>query len=199
MNVASTPATKAWLTSPAKRWTQSEFHTLPEGPPYYELEEGELIEMVRPRGRHQQIILRIGGALDDYVIRNRLGRVWPEVEVDITSTQTYVPDLSFLTNDHLDKFVDDLRIVGAPDLVVEILSPATAARDETKKLKTYQQAGVPWYWIINPDVLTVLEYKHTPDGYLLSQVVETGDEFAPGVFPGLIFNLAKLMDEVIGE
>ena len=71
-------ATQA-VTSPLiieRRWTQTEFRRLPEGPPYYELEEGELIEMPRPRRIHQAIIKKLLVALDQYLTRQPIGDVW---------------------------------------------------------------------------------------------------------------------------
>lgn len=180
-----------------KRWTQVEFHELPEGPPYYELEDGELIEMARPELRHQKVVTKLLLALSPYVEQNKLGEVWPEVEVDITPTNIYVPDLCFLAADHLHQIEDGKRIVGPPDLVVELLSPSTAARDLATKLQTYQQAGVPWYWIVVTDLLVIQEYQNTPEGYLLSQGIAPGEVFSPRLFPGLSFNLAEMMGEEV--
>jgi Uma2 family endonuclease len=186
---------KAKVTRPRTGWTQAEFRRLPEGPPYYELEDGVLIEMARPRGRHQKIASELIAVLVPFLKQNNLGVIWPEVEVDITPTRTYVPDLSYLSHDHLDRFVEDVAIVGPPDLVVEISSPSTAARDNSIKLETYQQTGVPWCWIIDTETLVIHEYKNTAEGYLLAKIVAPGAAFAPAIFPGLTFNLAELMGE----
>jgi Uma2 family endonuclease len=80
--------------------TQAEFHELPEGPPYLEFEEGELIPMPRPHGRHQDIVAALVSVVPAYVARNQLGKFWVEIEVDLTEELTYVPDLAFLTTEH---------------------------------------------------------------------------------------------------
>jgi Uma2 family endonuclease len=195
---STTPALTKDLLS-KKEWTQAEFHQLPEGPPYYELEDGELIEMPRPRLRHQEIVGHLFAVISTYVRENELGKVWPEVEVDITSTKTYVPDLIFVAVENLDRIEDDKYFVGPPDLVVEMLSPSTAARDKSQKLKTYQKAGVPWYWLIEPDSLLIYEYKNTPDGYLLAEILVSPEVFSPQLFPDLTINLAPLMGELSAE
>ena len=176
-----------------RRWTAAEYRRLPEGPPYYELEDGELIEMVRPRGKHQKIIGRLFALLDEFVEREKLGEVWPEVAVQLSPTRIYIPDLSFLLTENLNRFAEDVTIQGPPDLAVEIVSPSTAARDRSHKLHTYYQTGVPWYWLVESDPLLITEYRHTAEGYLVSQTAPAADEFAPALFPGLTFRLADLL------
>lgn len=176
-----------------RRWTAAEFRRLPEGPPYYELEDGELIEMARPRGRHQEIVGNLFAVIRDYLRREGLGKVWPEVEVELSETRIYVPDLSFLLTANLSRFADDVTIQGPPDLTVEVISPSTASRDRSKKLRAYYQAGVPWYWLVESDTLLITEFRHTADGYLVNQTAAATDEFAPALFPGLAFRMADLL------
>ncbi len=178
-----------------RRWTQADYRRLPEGPPYYELEDGELIEMVRPRGRHQRLILRLGGLLEAYLRQQPIGEIWPEVAVFLTPRHVYVPDLSFLLAENLGRFADDVAIEGPPDLVVEVISPSTAARDKAHKFRVYHAAGVPWYWLVETDSLLITEYRHTAEGYLVSQITPPADSFAPALFPGLSFRMADLFGE----
>ena len=196
--MATQPATST-RTVIQRLWTQEEYWRLPEGPPYYELEDGELIEMVRPRGRHQLIIGRLFGAIDSYLAKERLGSVWPEVAVYLSPRHVYIPDLSFLLTDNLGRFADDVAIAGPPDLVVEVISPSTASRDKAHKLRVYYAAGVPWYWLVEAESLLVTEYRYTPDGYLVNQIVSPDDVFNPALFPGLALPLAELVGAPPGE
>ena len=175
-----------------RRWTAAEYRRLPEGPPYYEFEDGELIEMVRPRGRHQRLILRLGATLEAYLSQQPIGEVWPEVAVFLTPRHIYVPDLSFLLTENLGRFADDVTIEGPPDLVIEIISPSTASRDKAHKLRVYHAAGVLWYWLVETESLLITEYRHTQDGYLLNQIVPPSEPFAPALFSGLSFRMADL-------
>lgn len=176
-----------------RRWTIAEYLRLPEGPPYYEFEDGELIEMVRPRGRHQKLIGKLFATLDEFTRREKIGEVWPEVAVLLTPRHVYVPDLSFLLTENLGRFADDVAIQGPPDLVVEVISPSTASRDKAQKLRVYHAAGVPWYWLVETESLLITEYRHTPDGYLVNQIVPPDEPFAPALFPGLSINMAELL------
>jgi Uma2 family endonuclease len=189
-DVTTRPATN---TVVQRRWTQAEYRRLPEGPPYYELEDGQLIEMIRPRGRHQRLILRLGAIVEAYLQQQPIGEIWPEVAVFLTPRHVYVPDLSFLLTENLGRFADDVAIEGPPDLVVEVLSPSTASRDKAQKLRVYHAAGVPWYWLVEMESLLLTEYRHTPDGYLVSQIVPPDDVFSPALFPGLGFRLIDLV------
>ena len=174
-----------------------EYFALPEGRPNYEYEEGELVLMNPPHGRHQELMLALGGEIRQHAIKMKLGRIWPELEVHLPKQRrVYIPDLVFLTTKHLNRYsTEGGRMVGVPDLVVEILSPGTAQRDRTHKLRVYQRAGVTWYWIVEPSDLTIEEYRLTPEGYLLAQSVAAGEVFSPGVFPELKIDLAALVGE----
>ncbi len=197
MGIAVAPAAKREKSPKRKEkvWTQAELRLLPEGPPFFELEEGVLLEMARPRGRHQEIVGLVFSVITPFLRQQKLGKIWPEVEVDLTPTITYVPDLSYLATEHLTRFANDIAIQGSPDLVVEVLSPSTAVRDKSRKLITYQKTAVPWYWLIDEDLL-IIEYKNTPEGFLLTQIVAPPDPFTPQLFPGLTINLAELMGEL---
>jgi len=188
--MATRPATSPLIIQ--RLWTQEEYRRVPEGPPYYELDEGELIEMVRPRGRHQLIIGRLFSVLDRFLSEQRIGVVYPEVAVFLSPRHVYIPDLSFLLTEHSDRFADDVAIQGPPDLAVEVMSPSTASRDKAQKLRAYHAAGVPWYWLVEVDSLLITEYRHTPDGYLVSQIVPPDDVFSPALFPGLSIRLLDL-------
>ncbi|MBI3363116.1 MAG: Uma2 family endonuclease [Chloroflexi bacterium] len=177
----------------AARLTLADYHALPEGPPFYEFEDGELIPMNRPTANHQVTIGVLFSVIHSHATAKSLGRIWPEVEVDLAPRRGYVPDLAFLATDHLDRLTPEGLIAGAPDLVVEILSPSTAGRDRGTKFRAYQEAGVPWLWLVDSDDLLIEEYRLTPDGYLRAQTIGPGEAFQPGLFPGLTINLTELL------
>jgi Uma2 family endonuclease len=178
-----------------KRVTLEEFWRIPEGPPNFEFEDGELIPMVSPHGNHQEILSVLLVALRPHIIQNKLGKIWPEIDVHLPNVnRVYIPNLVYLSAANMAIFTQpDGKIHGTPDLVVELLSPSTKRRDRTTKQKVYQKAGVRWYWIVDVDDLTIEELKLTPDGYLIAQSIPRGHKFAPGLFPGLEIDLAELM------
>lgn len=179
--------------------TLDEFWDLPEGPPNYEFEDGEVIEMVSPHGRHQDVLLALGAELRAHILKNKSGKIWLEIDTHLPNvSRVYIPDLVFLAADHLDRYSkEDGKIHGVPDLVIEVLSPSTKRRDRTTKKNVYEQAGVAWYWMVDADDLTIEECRLTPEGYLITQSVPPGKPFTPKLFLGLSFNLVELMGEEI--
>jgi Uma2 family endonuclease len=176
-----------------KPMTLEEFRALPEGPPYYEYEEGELVMAASPTPEHQDIIIELGHTLRQLVRQQQLGRVFAEVDVYLPDGRIYIPDLAFLTADRLHLLgPDDRKIHGSPDLVVEVTS-STPERDRVHKFRVYYDNGVPWYWIIDSNTLAIEEYHATPQGYLRTASVAVGEEFQPQLFPGLTLNLASLL------
>ena len=178
--------------------TLEEFYALPEGPPDYEFEEGKLIDMPRPHPRHQAILRELVAEITIYLRSKPIGTIWPEVDVQISRSRVYAPDLVFLAAENRERFPQrEGRIVGAPDLVVEIVSPSSASRDRVAKFNAYRQAGVPWYWLVDGESLVVEEFQLTSVGYLAIARVAAGGTFQPQLFPGLQINLANLLGEPV--
>ncbi len=184
------------LEKTGRKMTLAEFLSLPPGPPHIEFEDGEVIEMPPARPGHQKVVLRLGSVIDAHVRGQRLGEVWPEVGVQVSPTRIYVPDLVYLSRERMNLLHPEDGIVhGAPDLVVEILSPYGIRRDRLTKLTAYHRAGVTWYWIVDPEDLTIEEYHHSPEGYVRVAGADAGEVFRPGLFPGLEIDLQKLIEE----
>lgn len=202
MAVALKPMIETRAPAPPVRpaLTLADFDALPEGPPDYEFDGGELVAMPRPHPRHQAILRELSTEITIYLRTHSIGTSWPEIDVQLSRRRVFVPDLVFLAHEHQDRYSAERgRIVGAPDLAVEILSPASAGRDRIDKFNAYREAGVPWYWLIDSQSLTVEEYRLTPEGYLASARVAAGDEFTPQLFPGLQINLASLLGETVAS
>ena len=122
----------------------------------YELLNGELILSPSPREIHQHILsvlhLRIGA----FARERNLGKVYfSPFDVVLSDTDVVQPDLLFISSERTEIITPD-NVRGAPDLVVEILSPATAERDRTLKLDLYAKHGVKEYWIVDPDSRTIM-------------------------------------------
>ena len=132
-----------------------------------ELLRGKLFKMSpAPREIHQRVLNEINFELMSF-FRNKACRVYPapfDVRIPAkgtkgtTDNQIYTivqPDLCVVCD--LEK-IDGRGCIGAPDLVVEILSPSNSRKDLKDKYEIYQEAGVPEYWIVDPDHQNVLLY-----------------------------------------
>lgn len=130
--------------------TYNDYSMLPEGAPY-QLIGGELIMTPSPLTYHQRISKRLEFLLYDYVEKkNSLGEVFDApMDVYFEDTEVYQPDLIFISRERL-AIIGEQKIEGAPDMVMEILSPSTAYYDLRHKKTIYAKHGVKEYWIVDP-------------------------------------------------
>ena len=151
-------------TSAKTQHTRAEYADLPEGTPY-QLIDGELILSPSPTPEHQQFVLTLAVALRSFVHERGRGTVYvAPLDVYLSEIEVYQPDLLFIAADRRG-IVTDEGIEGAPDLVVEVLSPSTAYHDLTKKKRVYEESGVKEYWVVDPEDQTVTVYENTDRGF----------------------------------
>ena len=114
---------------------------------------------------HADLLNFVHLLLGTYVERHQLGVLYREVvAVRLSSRDVFLPDLAFYGADRESR-VRESHIEGAPDLVVEALSPSTAERDTGPKFAAYEQHGVSEYWVLDPATLAHRFYRH--DGEIL--------------------------------
>jgi Uma2 family endonuclease len=142
--------------STRQRWTYSEFARLPsEGSTRYEIIDGELVVTPSPTGRHQRIVTDMVTLLNVFVRSHDLGQLFTgPLDVLFAEGDYLEPDILFVRGDRA-QLVTDRGVEGPPDLVVEVVSPSTAARDRGIKLERYRLYGVPEYWVVDPEERTV--------------------------------------------
>ena len=136
------------IPNPIVRFTYQDYLNTPEDK-RYELLDGELIVTPAPGELHQSVSAQLGWRLVQFASENNLGRVYhAPFDVVLSDTDVVQPDLLFVSNvrDHI---VTPENVQGAPDLVVEILSPSTATRDRTFKRTLYARHGVKEYWMVD--------------------------------------------------
>ena len=161
-----------WVPGPPQgSWTYDDYAALPEDEHRYEIVNGVLVMAPAPSPDHQEIVLEIASYLRTHVKLAGLGRVFPApIDVDLGPKNVFQPDVVVVLNAHLDR-VAAKKIVGAPDLVVEVVSPGSGVMDRIAKYAVYARAGIPEYWIVNP-LRQTIEVS----------VLEDGEYHSPGVF-----------------
>ena len=133
---------------PKAKLTYDDYANLP-GDERYELIDGELILVASPSEIHQAILLNL--VLLVQSVHNRLGRLYlAPFDVVLTDTDVVQPDLLFVSNERLD-IITTANVQGAPDLVVEILSPSTSRLDRTRKRELYERHEVKEMWLVEPE------------------------------------------------
>ncbi len=148
------------VTTRTRNWpTYEEYIDIP-GDNRYELINGEFILVSAPNESHQTVELRLGARLYIFVEEdNNLGRVYTApFEVVLTDPEginIVQPDIIFVSKER-EHIITPTNIQGAPDLLIEILSPSTRRRDRTTKRDLYARHGVREYWLADPDAQTVV-------------------------------------------
>jgi len=145
-----------WVAGPQQgRWTYKDYAAIPEDGHRYEVVNGVLYMSPSPNVWHQNIALKIAIHLSNALDTNRLGRAFiAPLDVELSYGNVVQPDVFVLLNEHFDRITQS-RIIGAPDLVVEVASPSTARHDLRAKLDAYTSARVLEYWVVNPEAQTV--------------------------------------------
>lgn len=136
---------------------------------------GEIIVHSPAQKQHGRIFFRLGHLLDIYVNREQLGLVGGEKNMISLTRNDYEPDLCFFRKEKADKTTDKQVLFPAPDFIVEILSPSTAARDRGIKFRDYQAHRIEEYWIIDPEGRTVEQYHLFGEEYQLILKSAVGD------------------------
>ena len=137
-------------------------------PPRVELIEGKTYLMSpRPRIDHNRVSLRIFYLFEQYLEGKRCVAFGDGTGVYLDNKNHYIPDAMIVGNRSI---IHDDAIYGAPDLVVEVLSPSTASNDRGPKMRQYAKAGVKEYWIVTPIGRSVEVYCNHDGRFELSYV-----------------------------
>ena len=178
-----------------KIYTYQDYLELPDDRNRYEILEGELVMTPSPITVHQRVSRKIEAQLDHFVEENKLGEVFYAPCDTILSEDNIVqPDLLFISNDNK-KVITEKNIQGAPDLLIEILSPNTAYHDLIEKKGIYQNFGVKEYWIVDPKRRWIEVYVLQEGKYHLFQRVEKSGTVQSKILEGLEIPLARIFGQ----
>ena len=133
-------------------YTYADYEKWPEYP-RFELIKGEAFEMSAPSFAHQAVSMALSIQLGTF-LRGKKSKVLAapfdvRINYDTGDNTVVQPDLLVVCDPT--KIENGKHCLGAPDMIIEILSDSTRSRDKIKKLNVYQEAGVREYWIVNPD------------------------------------------------
>ncbi len=186
--------TASYETKPVKKLTYEDYLDIPDEPGYrFEIIDGMLKIEPSPNVMHQRVSRRLQRLLEDYFWEfDAEGEVF-NAPLDVTPLDYNVvqPDI-FYVSFKQQQIIKENRIDGAPELVVEILSPSSRRKDRLQKMQIYQQAKVQHFWVVDPAERT-LECFAWHEG-LYSMVASGMDEdvVEHPSFPGLSIALQSL-------
>lgn len=162
------------ITTEKKIYTLEDYQLLDEGEPY-QLINRELIMSPAPSSRHQEISGDIYYQIRHFLIENPIGKVYSApIDVHFDEHNVYQPDIIFVSNERKNIIRID-GVYGAPDLVIEILSPFSGYYDSNPKKKIYEKFGVNEYWIIDPPDSEVIGFENLDCEFI--EIFKGNDKF----------------------
>jgi Uma2 family endonuclease len=157
-------STSAFLSPP--RTILQAYRSLPEGT-MAQLIQNQIIMSPAPLDRHQSISMELGYELVDHVKKHKLGTVrYAPYDVYFDTQNAFQPDILFISKERM-HLIDKDGLYGAPDLIIEILSPSTAKFDLKDKKDVYEKYGVKEYWIVDPADSQVTGYTLREGSFVL--------------------------------
>ena len=167
--------------------TYDDYVELPNDGKRYEILEGELAVTPAPTPKHQNASVNLTAILSQHIKANELGKLYhAPIDLILESTSVLQPDLLFVAKAR-HNIISGRGIEGAPDLVIEILSPTTTRNDRVNKAQIYARHKVPAYWIVDPEQETVEVYLLSMDGYRLAATLQGETPFSAPPFTELRF------------
>ena len=166
-------------------WTYNEYAALTDDGQWYEIVNGVLVIAPSPDIPHQSSVARFIYFLMAHVELVGLGKVVPAPsDVVLSPNNVYQLDVFVVLNAHLDR-VQEKRVVGAPDLIIELASPSTALYDRLTKYDVYARFGVPEYWIAKTATRTIEVLVLTEGTYRSLGVFHGQDKLPSRIVPEL--------------
>ena len=176
-----------------ERYTYADYCAWPEDE-RRELIDGEAYALATPTIAHQMIVREVFGQLYSY-LRGKPCKVFVaplsvRLNADEGDDTVVEPDILVVCDEQ--KLADGKGVVGAPDFIVEVLSPSTAKRDIFRKYALYQASGVREYWIVDTEEKIMMAYLLYEGRYSGSLYDESHDAVPVGVLDGCTINLTEV-------
>lgn len=177
--------------------TVDDLEALPEDGNRYEVIEGEIFVSRAPGVPHQLLFGNLFYNFRKYLEAFPIGLVIATTGLVFEKYSGVIPDVVFFTHDRGKEIISGGRLIAAPDLVIEILSPGreNKHRDRVAKRQLYSKHGVPEYWIIDGENRAIEIYRQTPTGLGLSAILNRGEHITSPLLP----NFACPVDSIFEE
>jgi Uma2 family endonuclease len=188
-----------------EHFTYRDYATWPDDE-RWELIDGEAMAMAAPSAAHQRVLLKLVRTFADYFDDKPCEVLFAPFDVLFPEGDESDDDVDTVVQPDLMVFCDGGKVLekygrGAPDLVIEILSPSTSKWDQNNKWRRYERAGVREYWVVDPKGRWICVYSLAASG----KFDERGDLYEPltprgpvpsKIFEGLTVDTLKLFAEV---
>jgi Uma2 family endonuclease len=176
-----------------KKITVAEYHEMefPDNDPFiYELINGVLMKKQAPTSKHQTAVLSIASAFKVLTIEKQNGFAFTSpIDVFFDKYNNTQPDVLFIKKERGFLIEPTNGIVGAPDIIVEVISPSSVKMDKKDKKALYLSFGVKEFWLVDPVYQTLSLYVLDNDEYVLKQELFSEGKIESSVLPELNLDL----------
>jgi Uma2 family endonuclease len=183
------------IHSAPRKMTYQDLRKLPEDLLRHELIDGEHIVSPAPLLKHQRVVLNVATVISACVRPRRLGEVFvAPVDVFFSKHDVVEPDVLFVAAANAYR-LQKHKVAGAPDLVVEVVSPSSRRIDGVRKLRLYEAHGVREYWLADPETDVLEVYRLSAEGRLVLAVslsLAAADVLETPLLPGLRIPLREI-------
>lgn len=180
-------------TAEKRKFTYADYLTWPDEE-RWEIIDGEAYNMTpAPSVRHQSVIMNLSRIFANFFFGKPCRPFSAPTDVVLDDFNVVQPDLLVVCDQNK---ITEANIQGAPDLVVEILSPSTKLKDKREKKALYERFGVREYLVVFPDDEMVEQYKLI-DGRYAMDVLNWDEKLTLFAFPEMVVNLWEVFDKVV--
>jgi Uma2 family endonuclease len=194
MDVMSEDDVGRRAATPSVKFTYEDFLTFPDDGKRHEIIDGDHYETPSPSTKHQRISANLLFALSLYLRDHRIGEVFvAPLDVVFSDVNVVEPDLLYISRERSNVLTEQ-HVRGAPDLVVEIVSPGTRKTDEVTKRKLYERFDVLEYWVVDPELDTIKIYRRVQNVFtrISELTLEQGEMFTTPLLPDFSVSLAEI-------
>jgi Uma2 family endonuclease len=178
------------MATTVRKLTYADYEKIPADGFRHEIIGGDEFMTPAPNLDHQRVVVKLTTLLENHVAGRKLGGIYvAPTDVLLSKHDIVEPDVIFISEKRK-SILGEKNIEGAPDLVIEVLSPSTQAEDRGPKLALYERSGIAEYWIVDPPSKTVeiREFGTTRR----TRVYKEGQSFESSLLPGLVVKLSDV-------
>ncbi len=180
--------------SPSVKFTYDDLISFPDDGRRHEIIDGEHYVTPSPTTKHQRVAMRLSAAISRHLEHHPAGELFAApFDVVFSDIDVVEPDLLYISRERAGVLTEK-HVRGAPDLVVEILSPGTRKTDEAIKRKLYERFDVQEYWIVDPELDAIKIYRRLDGAFVRASelAADAGDTLTTPLLPGFSVALAAL-------
>ncbi len=183
------------MVANARPSTIEDLDRMPDDGNRYELLNGVIWTADAPTYRHQLTVRAIFRLIDRWTDEHGLGdTLFAPVDVVLDDQNALQPDIFYIDDEHL-TMVRGAKVYGAPQLIVEVISPGSRNRDSVERPMRYALAGATEYWLVDPELETVAVFALVGNVYVERAAGDAG-MIQSTVLPGLTFRAATIFSTV---